>query len=99
MDALEEDASTCEPNELIHVRYQDLQNNPLETLKKIYSQLELSDFETDKPIFENYLSGIEDYRKNTYHYDADLIALVRERWGKYIKHWDYPDTPDQPERD
>ncbi len=76
-------------NRLIEVRFEDLEESPLDTLRKIYTNLEIKGYEGALPAFQNYISQHKDYQKNTYLISENEINRINNQWGKYIKHWDY----------
>jgi len=66
---------------LIEIRYEDLDERPLEELEKIYTTLELGDFESVRPKFEAYLTALGDFEKNEFDFPAEIVAAVNENWA------------------
>lgn len=79
--------------QLIEVSYEALQTQPIETIKTIYSQLDLSNFASDKVHFKSYLSSVEGYEKNRFKPSPVLTAKIETRWRRYFEHWGYPLQP------
>ena len=73
---------------LIEVRHEELVDDPINTLERVYDQFRLGDFASVRPAIEECVDSHSDYRQNTYEYPADYIERVRpyvefaaERWG------------------
>jgi hypothetical protein len=66
---------------LIEIRYEDLDERPLEQLEKIYRALRLGDFETLRPKFEAYLATLDGYEKNEFDFPAEIVEAVNKSWG------------------
>jgi len=62
------DLSQLPKEQFIEIKYEDLEENPLTELGKVYQRLGLSGFEEAVPFFEQYLHGIRGYTKNQYHH-------------------------------
>jgi omega-hydroxy-beta-dihydromenaquinone-9 sulfotransferase len=66
---------------LVEVRYETLELNPLQELERIYSRLRLGDFQHARPGIDTYLASRHGYRKNRYEVDAALARRIGERCG------------------
>ncbi|HMB98753.1 MAG TPA: sulfotransferase [Balneolaceae bacterium] len=89
LDQLYDDASGLPKNQFTEVRFEDLEANPIPELQRIYSLLELSDWNTAKYPTQNYLNQISDYKKNKYDLKKKDIETVQNRWKKYLDKWQY----------
>ena len=89
MQTLKTDSAALPPHQFIEVRFEDLENHPLQVLETIFQQLELPDFQTPRPRIERYLSGLKGYQKNQYDLAPAAIALVEAHWRPYIEQWGY----------
>jgi hypothetical protein len=89
MQHLLEDTKRLTADEFIHVRYEDLEQNPLQEIKKIYNQLHLEGYAEAVPHFEQYLSTIQTYQKNTYQFHPEEIKKIYDHWSPFIQHWGY----------
>ena len=58
--------------------YDDLENRPLEMMKKTYDTLDFEGHETALPHFEAYLNGIGSYKKNSFTLDKETIASIKK---------------------
>jgi len=70
-----------DPGRLVEVRFEDLDERPLEVLEAIYQKLDLGDFAALRPRFERYLEGLGRFEKNRFELPAEIVATVNERWG------------------
>lgn len=76
-------------DKLFEIRFEQLEDSPLEVLHDIYLNLDIKGFEQALPAFRAYVSRQKDYQKNTYLISDKEIHQVDKKWGKYIKHWQY----------
>jgi len=89
MDDLEKETADLPPDRFISLPFVELQEKPLEALKKVYEQLDLGDFDEDKGHYEDYLKGIEGYKKNVYDFPEEDLKKVEIHWRKFIKQEGY----------
>jgi hypothetical protein len=77
---------------LLEIAYSDLENAPWETIRNIYTRLELGGLDQAEPMIREYLESVSDYRKNQY---ADLHGRTRrklnEEWKTMYDTWGYED--------
>ena len=76
-------------DKLFEIRFEQLEDSPLEVLHDIYLNLDIKGFEQALPAFRAYVSRQKNYQKNTYLIIDKEIHQVDKKWGKYIKHWQY----------
>ncbi|RYD28991.1 MAG: sulfotransferase [Verrucomicrobiaceae bacterium] len=78
------------PERFHETSFEELENNPLESVRTIYRQLGLGGFGNFEPDLKNYLSSLEGYRKNRFQ---ELEPAVRERlaneWKRSFDEWNY----------
>ena len=74
----------------IEVSYDELDQHPLETLTRIYEQLNLPGFESKKAIFENYIQFLGHYEKNKLTLEPEYRKRINEEWGFAFDEWKYP---------
>ena len=89
MRALIQESADLPPEQFIEIAYHDLENDPLGTLARLYTQLGWTGWEENQPLFLAYLSSIQNYKKNTYRTDPASMAVVAEAWQPFIDHWGY----------
>ena len=76
------DKSLIPKGNLVEVKYEDLDKEPLVQLRKIYDTLGLPGFAEAEPAFSAYLDSIKGYQKNVYKKLEDsLIQNVNQNWS------------------
>ncbi|MEP3231239.1 MAG: sulfotransferase [Hyphomicrobiales bacterium] len=75
--------------DFVEIGYDTLSADPIGSLEKIYSTLQLDGFDTAKPAFDNYLGSVKSYKKNAFKGSPEMAANVEERCAHFIKKWDY----------
>lgn len=95
MRAYEADAAEVGPDQLIELRYDELDAAPLEAVEKVYEGLGLPGFEAAKAPFERYLGSIKSFKKNQFAYSDEVAGKVERRLGTFIEKWGY----DRPAKD
>jgi hypothetical protein len=74
---------------LVSVRFEDLEAEPLDQLRRIYESLALPGFSDAEPGFRAHIASVADYQKNRYELtDAD-IAKVNRHWAFAFEEWGY----------
>ena len=63
--------------------------NPLHELEKIYSNLQLTNFEEVKKNFKEYLDSIGNYKTNVYNITEDMRKEIYSHWSFTIDKWGY----------
>ncbi len=86
---LQADVATLPRNQFAEIRFEDLEQAPLETLQQVYATLELENFDQAQPQFERYLDGLQGYQKNRYAFDPKVIQRVEDYWASLIQQWGY----------
>ena len=78
------------PNDnLVELKFEDLEEDPLFQLQRIYNKLDLKGYEQVESNFLTYLQSIRSYKKNKFNYSKELIDKVNKHWGFTIEKWDY----------
>jgi hypothetical protein len=83
------DKSLIPADNLVEVRFEDLEANPLDELRRIYESLSLPGFEIAEPAFHAYIASQADYRRNPYNLDSETIQKVKKHWQFTIDMWGY----------
>ena len=72
---------------IVHVRFEELERDPLGQVERIYRSIKLDDYELARPRIEAYLHSIHDYSKFTYLLEGErrtghrtLAAIHRPLW-------------------
>ena len=89
MSAMARDTRELPPNRFLEIGYAELDQAPLATLEKIYTQLEIPDFSTDADLFTNYLQTVDRYQKNHYIPDPDAARMVLTAWEPFFERFGY----------
>jgi hypothetical protein len=69
------------PGHLLEIRYEDLDERPIEVMQSIYETLELGDFEAVRPRFEDYLGSLGTFEKNKFDFPDEIVNVVNQNWG------------------
>jgi omega-hydroxy-beta-dihydromenaquinone-9 sulfotransferase len=78
------------PGQLIEIAYSDLDSQPIETLQRIYKEIELGNFSDVQPEIEAYLAQVADFEKNpAVPLSQELQDEIRMRWGFAFEEWKY----------
>lgn len=89
-DAFFEDRPLLNDGQFWQVRFEDLERDPVEEVRRLYGGLGLPGFETFRPRLEQYVGSLSSYRKNGY---PDLVPAWRTRiaeaWEKTFAAWGY----------
>jgi hypothetical protein len=84
------DKSLIPKGNLVEVKYEDLDTEPLVQLRKIYETLCLPGFAEAEPAFKVYLDSIKGYQRNVYKKLEDsLIQNVNQNWSFAIEALGY----------
>ncbi|MCH9675103.1 MAG: sulfotransferase [Gammaproteobacteria bacterium] len=65
---------------LVEVRFDGLEADPLGELERIYDRLSLASFAEARDRVEQYVSSQRDYQKNQFSASTEDMALVEQRW-------------------
>lgn len=74
---------------LVEVRYEDLDKNPIPEMERVYKSLGLNGFETAKPCFEKYLGSVKNFEKNKFSMSEEDKENVKRRWGFVFEEYGY----------
>jgi len=75
--------------ELVELRYDALDANPIQAVENVYSSLGLPGFSEARGDFERYLATVESFKKNKFDYCDEAAARVENRLGYFIGKWGY----------
>lgn len=65
----------------VEVRFDDLERDPLGTLRRIYTQLDLRGYDFAEPAFRSYVEAQRTYRKNGFNLSAEDAKKIEGNWG------------------
>jgi hypothetical protein len=81
--------SLIPPENLIELRFEEFEQNPVKELEKIYTNLLNEDFSKVQHYFSDYFKTQKGHKKNKYEVDAAEIDSIQKHWGKYIDMYGY----------
>ncbi len=87
--AYEEDRDLIPAGNLSEIRYEDLVENPRDTMRSVYDTLALGDFARIEPGIDKYLEDSSEYQTNRFSLPADVEQKVAERWAGYFVRYGY----------
>lgn len=76
--------------QLIEMPYQDLIEQPIENMRKIYETLQLDDFAFIENKMKSYIDGQKSYVRLKHELPKEERDLVSQRFESFIRHWNYP---------
>ncbi len=86
---LERDLSLIPENRIVHVKYEDFVEQPMETIEKIYKTLNLDNFEEYKTDFQKYVDSQKGYKPNKHHISDEVILKVNQFWTDMRQKYGY----------
>jgi hypothetical protein len=92
-ERLEATRALVPPGRLLDVRYEDLVGDTVGTMRAIYDQLDLGDYERVQPDIEAYVAAHADYRTNRYEPTARTKLEICRRWKPYFDRYGYEVDP------
>lgn len=78
-----------DPSHICDVRYEDLVDDPLGQVQRVYEQLELGNFEQVRPKLEQYVRRQRHYKPNRHALDPQIKQEIDERWAEYFERYGY----------
>jgi len=85
--------SLIPPENLMELRFEEFELDPVQELGKIYKNLIKEDFSAVKHYFSEYFTTQKSHKKNRYLVEESIIQTIREKMGKYIEMYGY-ELPD-----
>lgn len=75
---------------LIEIAFDDLQREPIETMARLYEQLELEEFQKIQSRLESYSTTLRDYSQNRYPpLDSEQRQRIAKAWRRSFEAWGY----------
>lgn len=75
---------------LIEIKFEDFEGDPLGMTERIYATLGLELAAETRARMGTYLASVANYRKNRYQLDPQRRREISERWGFAVQTWHYP---------
>lgn len=95
LNVYERDRQTVPEGQLHEVRFEDLEEDPVGELRKVYERLNLSGFEGLEQNMQPYLKDQKSYKKNKYEMDAAQEKKIYELWQKAFEMFGYDRLPSE----
>jgi hypothetical protein len=89
MRRLVEEADRLPGDSTVHVRFEELERDPLGQVERIYRSIELDDYEVARPRIAAYLRSIQHYTKSSYTFSEESVRQVSEQWQPFIAYFGY----------
>jgi hypothetical protein len=86
---LHETQNLVRPNRFYEIRYEDLVDDPIGEMEKLYNHLELGNFDEYVPQLKEYLADNAGYETNCYELTKEQIAEIDHRWGGVLRRYGY----------
>ncbi len=87
MEQYERNKKLIPRGNLVEVRYEQLEADPVGILGKIYEGLGFIDFDVALDDIKHQLQKESAYKKFGYTYSEETISKIERRWAKYIYQW------------
>lgn len=85
------------PGNLAEVRYETLEEQPLQVVADIYHRLHLPGYNQTEARFRAYIDAQKSYQKNRFVISPEDVAKVQQRWQFALELWGYRRPQDAPE--
>lgn len=86
----EETKSLIPAGRLHELRFEDMEQDPLEEIRKVYRNLTLDGWERVEPKIQEQLPALKAYRKNAFRMDRETMARVYSRLKWVFDLYQYP---------
>lgn len=83
----ENDRSLLPADRLVEIRYEDLTTSTVETMKNVYSQMSLGEFEPVEDSMQQFLSSRKGYKKNQHQLSDALRDRITAECANYIRQY------------
>lgn len=80
---------------LMEIRFEDLERDRMGILEKIYEELDLGAWDEAGSNISEYLGTIMSYKKNVHQYSAEEISQVHAEWSFAFEELGYAPEPEQ----
>jgi omega-hydroxy-beta-dihydromenaquinone-9 sulfotransferase len=84
-EAITEGVRIADKGKLAFVRYEELANEPIKRMERLYRELQLGDFEQARAHMEKYLASTAGYARNRFTISSAQKARVENSWGDAIR--------------
>lgn len=84
-----EERSLIPKKNLVEVKYEDFVSSPLDYMEKIYTDLDLKQYDENKEILEKYIASQSQIKSSKYKIDPQLQQHIYELLKETIDRWQY----------
>ncbi len=74
---------------LVEMRFEDFEANPIESTQNIYQSLSLDGFESARAAMEQYVAERRGHKRGRYNYPKESLERVETQWGRVLRDWNY----------
>lgn len=74
---------------LMEIRFEEFEKNPLNLLEKLYKQFEFSNFAKANPFLAKYVRSQKSYQKNEHKISRRELDNILNKWGDTMERWNY----------
>lgn len=92
-DAFEAQRAEIPSCHICDVRYEQLVADPVSQLARVYSELDLRQFEQVRPRIEQRAAAMAGYQTNRYEVSAEVGQLVADQWRDFCDRYGYDRPP------
>ncbi|NQT36378.1 MAG: sulfotransferase [Planctomycetes bacterium] len=85
----EETRSLIDPSRFCEVRYEDLVQDPVGQIRRVYEQLDLGRFDDVLPALEARAAEMAEYKPNRHQLDEPTRRKIARRWATFIETYGY----------
>jgi omega-hydroxy-beta-dihydromenaquinone-9 sulfotransferase len=90
-DAYHAQKSLIPKGQLHELSFEELEKNPLSTMRSLYHALDLNGFESLEAKLARYIGSLGNYRKNDFiALSQSTKAMVANVWQRSFEQWNYP---------
>ena len=72
------------PGNLCEITYDEIVASPVETLERVYSELNLGEFDKNRDVFRQYAETQKSYKKNKFEISDEMKETIKKRWKTYF---------------
>jgi len=74
---------------LVEIKYEDLIEDPVQQINKIYETLKLPGYESAVDSIKQRLEIEKGYTKSEYNFQDEILDEIHEKWNYFIDKWNY----------
>lgn len=89
MDRFWNDKNMIPSENLVEVKFEDLEKNPFRTIERIYHVLKIQGFEDVKNNLQKFILSKSDYKKNQYIMDEPTNKKIYKKWQNIFDRLSY----------